>query len=311
MDERMEEGREEGRSEPIRLLRRDLRAAAKLMSSSEARYLVDIYYQIQEFRKATANQIRSVEKTNEPILMIDWTFATMELMENTIKRTLDEYTDIEPSGMGAWIKRIVGIGPIIAAGLLAHIDIKKTKTVGGLWRFAGLDPTSIWKKGEKRPWNATLKVICWKAGESFVKLCNKDECFYGKKYLERKQMEWEKNLAGACSQQARDALAAKAIGKTTVAYAWYSGQMSPSLARKSLDGQGDEISLLKPQKIGDEIPMLPPGHIHSRAKRWTVKLMLSHFWEESYRRIYKKEPPVIYSIAMLGHTHVIKPPIIS
>ena len=115
-------------------------------------------------------------------------------------------------------------------------------------------------------------------------------------------------MTGACSQQARDILAAKQFGKDTTAYAWYSSKMSPSLARKSLDGQGDEISLLKPQKVGDEIPMLPPGHIHARAKRWAVKLFLSHVYEEWYRRVYKKEPPVIYSIAMMGHLHKIDPP---
>ena len=362
MEERTEEVTE-GRAEPIRLLRRDLRAAAKLMSAAEARYLVDLYYQIQEFRKATANQIRSVEKTSEPILTIDWTFATMELMEGTIKRALEEYTDVEPSGMGAYMKAVVGIGPVIAAGLLARIDIKKTRTVGGIWRFCGLDPTSVWlgKKGAqdavekhwnskakpeenvarlateyhrsiesllklardekgritkasaaaalaKRPWDAQAKVLCWKAGESFVKLSGDDKCFYGGKYLERKAMEWRNNLVGTYSNQARDILAAKQFGKDTTAYAWYVGHMSPGLARKSLDGQGDGISLLKPQKVGDEIPMLPPGHIHARAKRWAVKLFLSHVYEEWYRRVYKKEPPVIYSIAMMGHIHPVKPP---
>ena len=362
MEERTEEATE-GRAEPIRLLRKDLRAAAKLMSAAEARYQVDLYYQIQDFRKATANQIRSVEKTGEPILTIDWTFATMELMESTIKRALEEYTDAEPSGMGVYMKGVVGIGPVIAAGLLARIDIKKTRTVGGVWRFCGQDPTSVWlgKKGAqdavekhwngkatpeenvarlateyhrsiesllklardekgritkastiaalaKRPWDAAAKVLCWKAGESFTKLSGRDDCFYGQKYLERKAMEWEKNLTGAYSNQARDILAAKQFGKDTTAYAWYSSKMSPSLARRSLDGQGDEISLLKPQKVGDEIPMLPPGHIHARAKRWAVKLFLSHVYEEWYRRVYKKEPPVIYSIAMMGHLHKIDPP---
>jgi hypothetical protein len=44
--------------------------------------------------------------------------------------------------------------------LLARIDIVKAPTAGHIWRYAGLDPTVRWNKGEKRPWNAGLKVLC-------------------------------------------------------------------------------------------------------------------------------------------------------
>lgn len=55
---------------------------------------------------------------------------------------------------------IHGIGPVISAGLLAHIDIHRAVTVGHIWRFAGLDPSVKWLKKTKRPWNAGLKVLC-------------------------------------------------------------------------------------------------------------------------------------------------------
>ena len=55
-----------------------------------------------------------------------------------------------------------GIGPVIAAGLLANIDIKQAPTVGHIWRFAGLDPTNKWigKKGAE-----TLIDEIWEQGE--------------------------------------------------------------------------------------------------------------------------------------------------
>ena len=48
--------------EPIRKLRSDLKQAAKTMSAEEARYLVDLYYQIQDFRKASGNQIGAIRR---------------------------------------------------------------------------------------------------------------------------------------------------------------------------------------------------------------------------------------------------------
>ena len=87
-------------------------------------------------------------------------------MEGQIKRALEKYVDNHP--VGSWLTSIHGIGPVIAAGLLAHIDIARAPTVGHIWRFAGLDPTTKWEKKTRRPWNAALKVLTWKAGESFV-----------------------------------------------------------------------------------------------------------------------------------------------
>jgi hypothetical protein len=59
-----------------------------------------------------------------------------------------------------WAKAQVGIGPVLAAGLAAYIDITRTPTVSALWSLAGLNPTAVWGKGEKRPWNAQLKTLC-------------------------------------------------------------------------------------------------------------------------------------------------------
>lgn len=259
--------------EPIARLRKDLREAAGLLSLQEVRYLVDLYYQIQDFRKATANQIRALSANEEPVNVLGWSFDTMRTIEVEIKRGLDIWTDQEPSGMGAWAKRVCGIGPIISAGLLAHIDITKAPTVGHIWRFAGLDPTVEWKPKTKRPWNAALKTLLWKLGESFVKVSSNEADVYGKIWAQRKALEEERNAAGLFSEQA--AKGAARVGKSTQAYQHYaSGKLSP-------------------------------GHVHARAKRYAVKLFLSHWWEEAYRRHYGSVPPSPYAIAILGHAHKI------
>lgn len=260
--------------EPIAKLTKDLKQASYLMTNQEARYLVDSYYQMQENRKRADNQIRSFSDSNEPHDVIAWLSENSHSLENQIKNALDVYS--LSSEVGRWSRSITGIGPVIAAGLLAHIDITKAPTVGHIWRFAGLDPTCEWKKGERRPWNAALKTLCWKIGESFVKVCNNKNDVYGKYYLERKQQELLKNEAGEFEQQAKEKLSKFNIGKSTDAYKWYS------------EGK------------------LPPAHIHARAKRYALKLFLSHWHEVAYKDYYKKDPPLPYPIAILNHAHKIE-----
>lgn len=262
--------------EPMIPLARDMRRATTTMTVAEARYLVDLYYAIQDSRIGACNQQRALGEAGEPHEIFGWVFANMNRLENSIRSALDIYSD--GSELGRWCKSICGIGPVIAAGLLAHIDITMAPTVGHIWRFAGLDPTSRWGKGEKRPWNADLKVLCWKVGESFVKVQNNPSDIYGHVYADRKVLEIERNEAGLFAEQAAAALAMKRIGKDTEAHKWYS--------------RGK----------------LPPAHIHARAKRYAVKLFLAHLHHVAYELEYGVPPPKPYVIEHGGHTHFVSPP---
>ena len=173
---------------------------------------------------------------------------------------------------------MVGVGPVIAAGLLAHIDIHKAKTAGALWKYAGLDPSAQWKKGQKRPWNAALKVLCWKLGESFVKVSGNKNDVYGKIYKQRKELEAQRNESGEFAEQAKAKLEKFNIGKTTDAYKAYS------------------------------IGKLPPAHIHARATRFAVKLFLSHLQEVWWKHEFHTDPPAPYAMVHQGHAHKIEPP---
>jgi hypothetical protein len=329
---------EEQRPKPIevtKLTRRQIREllGKKPFSQGEIRYHVDLYYQLQEYRKAGGNQERAAIKSGEPPGQFAiWVQGNLQGLEDQIEVFLDEAT--ENNTVGKWAKSVCGIGPVIAAGLLAHIDIEKAPTVGHIWRFAGLDPTQHWlgkekakstvdeiretadsldsalplvaqrvgvrietlrrlattskKDGKpvkltwdtlataaaKRPWNASLKVLCWKIGESFVKVSGSASDIYGQVYLLRKEEEQKKNEAGEFKEQAKQ----HKVGKGTDAYAWYS--------------QGK----------------LPPAQIHARAKRYAVKLFLSHFHEVAYRDKFHRDPPLPYPVAVLGHAHRIPAP---
>lgn len=263
----------------VERLSRDLRKAAETLSDEEARYLVDAYYIMQEQRIRADGQIRSMTQADdpkEPHEVIRWLSEQNTTLENQVKGALDRYTSAHP--IGVWMKSIKGIGPVLAAGYLAHIDITKAPTVGHIWRFAGLDPTVVWEKKQKRPWNAQLKVLCWKTGESFVKVSGDESAYYGQVYKTRKVWEVEQNERGALADQAKSALERKKYRDDTVAKSFY------------LKGQ------------------LPPAHIHRRACRYAVKLFLSHLHHKWHEHQFGEAPPKPYAITQLGHGHYIPPP---
>ena len=261
----------------IRRIRKDLREAAKNLPESQVRYFVDVYYQRQNARIRAFNQLRAAIEAKEETLVLEYEATRMKVEEDTVKAMMDAYSKSKP--LGEWLRSICGIGPVIAAGLMAHIDITKAATAGAIQRFAGLDPTLEWGKGQKRPYNAELKTLCvYKLGESFVKVQNNAKDVYGKLFAEHKTMEQEKNERGEMAETAKEKLEKFKIGKDTEAYKWYS--------------QGK----------------LPPAHIHARARRYAVKIFLSHFFEVAYELHYGKRPPEPYAIAILQHAHKIDVP---
>ena len=257
----------------ITALSRDLRKAAMTLSDDEARFLVDAYYQMQDQRIRSNNQLSSMGE--EPHDVLKWFAEQSDKLENYIKTSLDVYSMNHK--IGPWLRETKGIGPVIAAGLLAHIDISKAPTAGHIWRYAGLDPTSKWEKGQRRPWNAALKVLCWKLGESFVKVSGNENAMYGQLYKTRKAMEVDNNANHAYAEQAVHILTTRRIGKDTDAYKAYV--------------QG----------------LLPPAHIHARAKRYAVKMFLAHMQLVYYFAEFHELPPAPYPIVHLGHAHVIDP----
>ena len=260
----------------ITRLTKDLKDSAALLLPQQVRFLVDDYYQMQGNRTRAKNQERSLNESGEPSGVIEWQARNALFQENQIKNALAAYAAGQV--MGRWMLDLVGIGPVIAAGLLAHIDISMAPTAGSIWRYAGLDPTAEWNKGEKRPWNASLKVLCWKLGESFVKVSNNENDVYGKLYKTRKDIEIAKNERGDFADQAAAKLKKYNIGKTTDAYKAYS------------------------------IGKLPPAHIHARAKRYAVKMFLSHLHEVWWTHKFGSPPPVPYVFSLAEHTHKIEPP---
>lgn len=289
---------------------RDVINASKTLDDKEIRFVVDAYYQLQDYRKASNNQIRSIDQGADDgsgHLTLDWLSTQFDTMENQIKRALQAYSDAHE--MGPWLGNVYGIGPVISAGLLAHLSVHpwkcahpnlgrvvggkrvhacsealpctpqcarvKIPTVGHWWRFAGMDPTVAWEKGQRRPWNTQLKTLCWKVGQSFMKFSNQPECRYGAIYRQRKAYEIARNDAGGNTAAAAAGLAR--VGKATEAHAHYAAGK------------------------------LPPAQIDARARRYAVKLFLSHMHAVWYEQHFNEAPPLPYPISILGHAHHMEP----
>ena len=352
--------------DPVVRLERAVRPLARELDRKAAGTLVEIYYRWQEHRIALSNQLRAQLEQDRPREVIDHFATQVSQLERQMVGVLGEWARSRPEG--AWAQAQKGIGPVLSAGLGAHIDIHRAQTAGAIWRFAGLDPTLKWlgregarkllshvvddnpnddwqqvedelpddyalseqdvallderltedRRGQlsrdqlvlvarltnrklgnlirlgsdedgritrasmlsllaKRPWNADLKVLCWRAGDSFVKVSGRDDAFYGQVYRERKELEVERNKAGLFVDQAKESLATRNIKD-------------------------------KKLKATYEAGFLPAGRIDLRARRYAVKLFLAHYHEVAFRAEFGKEPPLPYPIAYLGHVHKIDPP---
>lgn len=339
-------------------LKKDLRQSAEMIGPEQARFLVDTYYAKQDERIRQQGRIRAMEESEEPHAHIQAVFDFAEAQEHEIRYWLDKYSAAHP--VGKWMRYHKGVGPVIAAGFLAHLDITRALYAGQFWSFAGLNPEAAWIGGakakkailafvdpkytispvqivdiakgleccpkwlarrayrlvtespdvpvqgfaremddleyiepliagldikvkhvvealSKRPWNTALKTLCWKLGESFIKVSNRDGAIYGELFRQRKEAEVEWNRSGKNAETATATLEKKNIGRTTMAYKAY------------------------------EQGKLPDAQVNARARRWVVKVFLSHLHEVWWEHEYGKKPPEPYAISILGHGDHIKP----
>lgn len=261
------------RQVPEEAMSRDLRRAAGTLKDREAAFLVKQFYAIQELRMSANLRREKATEAKVPHDIINWFFGRAENLEKQIALALDHYT--RGHVMGGWLRGVYGIGPILAAGFLAHLDITKAPTVGHFWQFAGIagSGNKPWNRGEKRPYNVQLRTLCWKAGQSFMKFSNRPECAYGGEYRRRKERLIARNETGGFAERAARFVEKHRYGKETEAY------------KTCLTGR------------------VPPSDIDAMARQQAVKIFLSDLHAAWYEAHFDKPPPLPYPIAILGHAH--------
>lgn len=237
----------------IEKLNADLRAAARLLTRAEVRHLVRLYYQIQGTRMAAGSQARH---DDQPSSLTNHMCDQLRIVEGQTRYALSKFAENDP--MARMSMCIYGIGPVLASGLLSHIDIEKAPYFSHVRSFAGLY-RKPWEKGEKRPWNAELRMLCWKIGDSFRKFSRRDECHYGHAYRERKVLLEERNANGRYAATAATSLETRKFRDKGVIEVYESGR-------------------------------LPQGRIEAWARQHAVELYLSHWHECATWLRYNRMP---------------------
>ena len=244
------------------------------ITEEHAAFLVKYYYKVQDYRIAAGHMLSRAVEPNEFICTV---LEASEAIEEQVRFQLGGFALTDPVGL--WLNDIFGIGPVLSSGILAHVSIDRCPAPSSLWRYAGYDPTTKKEKGKKLPWNDDLKVVCWKIGQSFMKFSTNPKCFYGRLYRERKEWEVERNNSGANAEYAAMTLRQSNFEKDNI-------------TRKAL--QSGRLS---------------DAHVDARARRWVVKIFLSHVWEVMWMNAHPGERvPRPYIFEHMGHVHKIEPP---
>lgn len=319
----------------LKRLRADLKTAAATLSEAEARYLVDLYYQQQENRKRSHNQVRS---TDEPNALVAWLAEEHKAIETTIKMAMDAYTDNHLPAR--WMKSLTGVGPVLAAGFFATIDITKAKTAGSVWRFAGLDPSRDWmkekdigaailialgkpKRGEKLGMADVTKVcaLTKSTPATVYRDATTDAKTGANKPLTRVSLAkalarrpWNARLK-VLSWKFSDCQK-KFQNNPKSYYGPLYAEYKANLVEKNERGEFAETAKQKMQEVGKSTDAykhfaqgkLSPGLLDNRALRWTSKLFLSHLHTVMWVTHYGTQPVKPYAVAHLGHAHEIAVP---
>lgn len=328
---------------------RTVKASMTYVDKSQIRIIIDAYYRAQANRITLENQIRAMDqgfdqKDDEQLPAMKWMLLNSKNTENQMKKLIEAYASENP--VCRWAMATKGIGAIFAALLYDSIDMdvcnhanqflnyvglndnnipwlgtdKATKIVNEAYTKFNLDgkdkvtdqvlieicektgrkytsivrgykghqersqtkindKTALIKFLAKPPYNKRMKSVVYLIGESFCKQSGKDDSLYGRLYKERKAYETMRNNNLEYREQAERMLREKNYAKNTPTYKCLS--------------QG----------------MLSPGHINQRAKRWTAKIFITHFFEACWKEKYgeTKPVPVVYPIAFMGHTDYIEP----
>jgi hypothetical protein len=314
---------------PVKIsLDKDLKQASKDMGFNSAKYLVRSYYRVQDYRIMLDGQLRAAKAHGEAAHLLEWVGGQMKGIEAEIHYALDLWT--RQHEMGKWARNVCGVGPVLSAGLLANIDIKKATNPSKIWRFAGYDPSQICVKKEKAlEWIGKRKVTealvreaadhFGRAYHSLLRLATTTNKGESKKLT-------KDTLAAALARQPYNADLKKLCWKIGTSFKMQAFRPQCTYGHLYKERKAWEVAMndrgefaklaaatLQAKNIKDPDTLatykagkLPDGRLDLRAMRWAVKHFMVHWWQEYYRLHYKAEPPVSpYAIAHMDHADLI------
>lgn len=332
--------------EALQKLSKDVKQTATNLGKAEARFLVDLYYQLQEFRIRTQSQCRSIIQSDvdEPINTLSFFQNNFAQLESDLQKVLDVYTMNHP--VGRWCRSITGLGPVITAGFLANLDITKAPTAGHFWSYCGLND-------QNRPWLGSVKVSDIVAGvlgnkknkdityADFAECCIRtqwrpenvinaidgkgNKIFFNdngeykfKKEDIIKQLSkrpFNNNMKCLCWKLAQSFVKVQNSEKDFYGKLYVNRKLYETVKNENLEYKDQAEKSLK--RLKDKSTetykaniqgKLSQGHINRRAERYATMIFLSHLHQVMYMVEYGTLPPKPFAIEHLGHAHVIECP---
>ncbi len=260
------------------------------------------YHARQTMRKSVGNQIGAIVRQEflteeEGKVLTDQHVVPMEKGERQIIKDAQKHLPGMPI-WDTWLSKIPGIGPNLAVQLVAHIQpVSDFANVAKLWAYFGyhvIDGVAARRQaGKKAAWNHAAKVVCWQAGECFMKQSK------SKAAIE------ELHQAGEIDEATRDTRLAR-VGPYREFYDLYHASDRNKHPEK-ITVQDAKTGKAKLDRFDKPLTKYSDGHMMARAQRYTVKMFLSHLWQV-WRELEGLPVPGPYAIEFLqGHTHLISP----
>jgi len=275
------------------------------------RALHDSYYDIQEMRIRVENRIRAGEIESAAILSMA---SKIRSAETEAKEEMLRWAEAEPI-YSTWLSNVKGIGHVLMIGLLALFGYcENFDTVSKLWAYCGLNVISRCRNCGKRVFADGLLEQQW-VGKILARLrrssemrkvkktkfdeaatrkkllgqiCRCDECAPYQTAPRRKKgelVEWNP-AARVLAWKIGGQFVKASRGKYRLVYEHY---------RANIDSRPD----LQEGKGAK-------GHRFAMAKRKTVKLFLSHYWEMTRElKGLPVRPP--YAMEYMKHKNYIPP----
>lgn len=150
-------------------VKRDIERLKKL-KNRELRILVESFYDMQKLRIAMSNRIFAYTKAGL-LEYIDPKPALGKLKEaeKELEKEIKEVV-VKHGLWDAWFKDVKGIGPVMAAGIIAwRDDISKSDNVSTFWKYHGFSPGQGRQKGSKLDYNPKAKTHAYKCGIQLLK----------------------------------------------------------------------------------------------------------------------------------------------
>lgn len=304
-------------------------------NNTTARILVDMYYSMQDARKAMASKSRAITDGSDPSGgndVFNFMLRQSEAMEDNAKGFIADF--ITHHVMWPWFKQVPGIGVVLSAGIASHLGVRDLPpTVGHWWRYAGLDPSQQWlskdklselwkeQEGDIDQRTRTLSVIVGRDPMTVIrdavtnhKTGEVTELTKAKAIKSLARIPFNRPLK-TLMWKVGDSFVKLGSKEDSFYSTFYRNRKAEEIFRNE---RGDRAELARKtlmkmpnhaQKAVYAEGKLPDGRVDLMARRATEKLFLSHLHELWWKVTHGwEEPPKPFSISVLGHAHYIRPP---